>query len=1185
MEFRLLGAVEAEDEGQPLPLGGRQRKTVLSLLLVHAGEPVTTDQLVEELWGDTKPAAARKTVQAHVAHLRRVLNRDEEVLVGVDDGYVLQVNARAIDVRRFEDLVEEGRHLLHEDPEAAVATLDASLRLFRGAPLFGVADDAFTLRVEASRLEELRLGAVEARLRARLAVGHLNEVIAEAERLVTEHPLREGVWAVLMLALYRAGRQGEALRAFSRVRQVLAEELGIEPSGELRHLEQRILEQDPALDQELAPAPPTPPASAPPTVVGDPSLLGREHEMSELLAALDDARSGQGSLFLIGGEPGIGKSRLADEAASRARDRGVTVLWGRCWEAGGAPAYWPWVQALRSYIRATDTGRLHDEMGAGAVDIAQMLPEVQVMFPDLPSPASVDPESARFRLFDSTTTFLRNAATRQPLLVVIDDLQAADIASILLLRFLAGQIGGTPLLLLATYRDVELAPDHPLTIPILELKREPATRQLFLRGLSKPDVARLIELISGVTPQTVVATALHRQTNGNPLFVAEAIRLLAAEGSLSGKTGVSALRSAVPEAVREVIVRRLGHASERCRRLLTTASVLGPEVTIEVLRRLSDISADQFADAVDEAAGASLLVEVAGIPGRLRFSHGLVREALYETIPPGRRARLHLAAGNILERMYESDLESHLGEIAHHYFEGASVGDESKAVEYAKRKAVEYAKSAARHASRQLAYEDAVALYHMALQAAELQDGIDAIDRCDLLLGLGDAQTRSGDLPGAQETFLGAYDLARRTGEERQVAQAALGYGGRFVWARAGNDSHMVPMLQDALVLLGGGDERVRVRLLSRLAGALRDSPDREYGASLSRQAVELARALGDAETLAYALEGHIFSIWWPENPQERLELATELVALAAETQDGERMVGGHIAMFGALVELGLVREAKAEIDRVRLIADEIRQPAQLWVSQAVHAAVLLLEGRFDEAEPLIEETLRAPQPTAVRDNLSAARFQMLLLRREQGLVGETESLIRDSVDEFSWYPLHRPTLACLLLDLGRDAEAREIFEALARDDFAIFHRDNEWLLATSMAAEACYLLQHIEKAEVLYEQILPFRGRLAVGLTEGILGAVDRYLGLLADLLGRLAEAERHFEDAIAINERMGARPWAAHSRHDLARLLLTRAGSGDRERATDLLGEALTAARGMGMAALVTKIEGISRTTKTYR
>lgn len=1176
MEFRLLGPVEVEDAGEPLPLGGRQRKTLFSLLLVQAGEPVTTDQLVGELWGDNQPSTARKTVQAHVSHLRKVLNRHEEILVGVDDGYVLHVDADSLDVRRFEELFEKGRLLVLENPEAAVAVLDASIQLFRGPPLSGVADDAFSLRVEASRLEELRLGAVETRLRAGLAAGRLSETIADAERLVAEHPLREGVWAALMLALYRSGRQGEALRAFARLRRVLAEELGIEPSGELRHLEQRLLEQDPTLEREIAPAPATEPTSDV-TVVRDSSLIGREHEMSELLAAVDEARSGRGSLFLIGGEPGIGKSRLANEMVSRAKEQDVTVLWGNCWEAGGAPAFWPWIQALRSYMRATDPERLADELGAGAVDVAQMLPELNSMFPDLRPPPFADRESARFRLFDSTATFLRKAGDRQPLLVIIDDLHAADRASILLLRFVAGQIGEMALLLVATYRDVELAPDHPLTIPILDLERDPATRHLLLKGLSRTDVARLIELTSGVTPRNALVTALHRQTNGNPLFVAEAVRLLAAEGSLSANVEVSALHLAIPQAVREVIVRGLARLSEGCRRMLTNASVVGPDVSIGVLRRLSDIGIDEFSDAVDEAVGAGLLVEAVGTPGHFRFSHDLVREALYEAIPPGQRARLHLAAGNILESIHETDLDPHLAEIAHHYFESASIGETPKAVEYARR--------AAEHAARQLAYEDAAALYQMAVQASDLLDAIDSVGRCNLLLGLGDVRARSGDHPGARETFLSAYDIARRIGDRRRAAQAALGYGSsrRFAWERAGDDSHLVPMLQDALALLGGEDDGKRVRLLSRLACALRDSPDRERSASLSRRAVTLARTLENTDTLACALEGRIFSIWWPENPQERLDLATDLVGLAAETHDGERIAGAHVARYVALLELGATSEADAEIEKLVAVAHEIRQPNQLWAGKTLRAVILLLEGRFDEAEPFIEETLHADQPSAVRDYVSGGRSQMFLLRREQGRVDETESLIRDSIDEFPWYPLHRPALACLLLDLGRSEEARMVFDQLATDDFAIFNRDNEWLLGMSLAAEACSMLEDEHAATVLYEQLLPFNGRHAVGTPEGSVGAVDRYLGFLAALLGRLDQAVTHFEQAITLNDEMGARPWSAHCRHDLAQLLFTRGRSSDRQRAADLLRDAGTAASEMGMTALTTTIDGIRRRAGT--
>jgi len=885
-----------------------------------------------------------------------------------------------------------------------------------------------------------------------------------------------------------------------------------------------------------------------------------------LLAGLDDVLSGRGRLFLIGGEPGIGKSRLADELAAQARSRGATVLWGRCWEAGGAPAYWPWVQCLRSYLRTHDEATVRDHMGAGAADIAQMLPEVEALVPDLPPPASVDPESARFRLFDSTVTLLRNAGDAEVLVIVIDDLHAADTASLLLLRFLAGQLGETRVLLLATYRDVELTPDHPLTASIPELVREPTTHHLLLRGLEKPDVARLLHDAAEVTLPPALLSEVHRRTNGNPLFVGETITLLAAEGGFTPDAEAAPPRFTIPGAVRDVILRRLGHLSEPCRRALTLASVLGTEVAIEALRQLGDMSADEFPGIEDEAAASGLLVGLPGSPGRVRFSHGLVREALYEEVPPARRARLHLRAGELLERMYSGRTDPHIAEIAHHFFEGASAGEPGKAVDYATR--------AGDRAAGSLAYEEAARLYRMALQALEVAHSEDEEARGDLLLALGDAQARSGDLSSARETFLRASDIARRTGAAHQLGRAALGYGGRFVWARAGDDPHLVPLLQDALDLLGGSDDRMQVRLLTRLACALRDSPDREQSASLSKQAVELARTLDDPASLAYALDGRIWATWWPENPQERLEIAVEFLRLAEETREGELIVDGHVAIWAALTELGDMGAARAEAEALSRAADELRQPAQRWVGNATRIMMQQLEGDFGAAEGLIQEALEARQSTPVRDNLSAARFQMFLLRREQGRVGETEAMVRESAREFFWYPVHRIALVSLLLEVGRVGEARVAFEELARDGFRALPRDNYWLLGTSLAAEACSMLGDEEAAAVLYEQLLPFQGRPAIGPAEGTVGALDRYLGLLAVTLGRPEDAERHFEEAIQVNGRMGARPWTAHSQCDYARMLLSRGGPGDRERAEGLLSEALATCRTLGMAALERKV-----------
>lgn len=896
------------------------------------------------------------------------------------------------------------------------------------------------------------------------------------------------------------------------------------------------------------------------------SFFGRREELTWLLAGLEDATRGHGRLFLVGGEPGIGKSRLADEVANRGRAQDAVVLWGKCWEAGGAPAYWPWVQCLRTYIRGREPNTLRDQLGPGAADIAQMLPEIEAFVPDLPGLPSIDPESARFRLFDSTTAFLRNAADAGPLVMVIDDLHAIDTASLLFLNFLAGQLGDMSLLLVATYRDVELTPDHPLTSSITDLAREPTTQHFLLAGLDHANVALLMERMTGVASSPELVTALHRQAKGNPLFVIEAIRMLAAEGRLGLGAEDADIRLSIPVAVREVITRRLEHLSDACRKAMTLASVLGQDFAGEEMRQLGDISVEELTAVADEAAIAGLLVETWRGHGRFRFSHDLVRDVLYQEITPGNRARLHWRAGEVLERLHQADPDPHLGAIAHHYFKGSSVGEPSRAVEYCRR--------AAEYASSQLAYEEAARLYDMALHETELEESNDLAGRAKLLLGLGEAEARSGNFPSARETFSQAFALAKSTGDSALVGQAALGYGGRFVWARAGGDPHMVPMLQDALVMLGGDDDTMRVRLLVRLACALRDSPDRTDSASLSKQAVDLARELGDPATLAYALDGQFWAIWWPENPHERLEISAELRQLAVAIADGERMVDGHLTAAGALIELGRVQGAKSEIDAVIRIAEELRQPAQRWLGDGFSAVLLLQEGEFEKAEALAQSTLHGYQPNSVRDNVSAGRFQLFLLRREQGRLAEVESLVSASIEDFPSYPLHRPTLVCLLVDLGRLAEGKAVFDELALDEFAVFHRDNEWLLGTSLAADACFMLGDTDAATVLYEQLIPFSGRNAVGLAEGSVGAVDRYLGLLAELLGRVDDAERHFEDAIALNQRMGARPWVAHCQHDLADLLLSRDGPRDREKALILLREALIAAEEIGMVVLQSKI-----------
>ncbi len=600
-------------------------------------------------------------------------------------------------------------------------------------------------------------------------------------------------------------------------------------------------------------------------------FVGRGAELRELLDQLDDTASGRGRLVLLGGEPGIGKSRLADELATQARDRGHQVLWGRGWEDAGAPPYWPWVQALRGYLRSTAEDDVRRHLGSGARDVAQMLPEVRDLLPELRPPPDAGSESARFQLFDSTVTFLRNAAHAHPLLVILDDLHAADTPSILLLRFLASQLGDMPVFVVGTYRDLELTPEHPLTSAIAELAREPVTRIVALRGLDADAVGDFIEATANVAPRDHLVAAVWRETNGNPLFVGEAVRLLSAEGRLGDVADLSSLRVAVPAGVRAVIARRIGHLSEASARALGLGAALGPEFSLEIIRRVGAYEGDVALDLIDEAVEAGLLQQVSGVHGRYRFSHDLVRETLYDELPPARRPQLHRRIARVLEEVYRASIDAHLAEVAYHFVLAAEADDTSRPDgdgERAGPKAIDYARRAGDAAARSLAYEEAARFYGMALTVLELEDEADDGTRAETLLALGDARARAGELDDARSSFLEAAEIARRTGIGQHLARAALGFGGHFSWTRPGKDSRLIPLLQDALVVLGGTDERLRVRLLGRLACAWRSSPERRTDSeALSRQAVEIARRLDDPASLSYALVTRFYATWWPENP------------------------------------------------------------------------------------------------------------------------------------------------------------------------------------------------------------------------------------------------------------------------------------------------------------------------------
>src|SRR3954447_15057859 len=438
-------------------------------------------------------------------------------------------------------------------------------------------------------------------------------------------------------------------------------------------------------------------------------FVGREREVDKLRAGLEDALGGHGKLLMVVGEPGIGKTRTAEELVTYARLRGARVLIGRSYEAEGAPAYWPWLQMARSFVEDGDADHLHELLGAGAADIARVMPELREVFPDLEPQHSLEPEQARFRFFDAVTTFLRNVAAEQPLVILLDDLHWADAPSLRLLQFLARELSDASILVVGTYRDVELGRRHPLSQALADLSRQGLVERVTLRGLSEQEVARFIEVTASIQPPPSLVSAIHEETEGNPFFVSEIVNLLAAEGELDDPSGLSEWTLTIPQGVREVIGRRLDRLSDDCNRVLTVASVIGREFALDVLERVADVPRERTLELLEEAEEERIVDQGAQPSLRFSFSHALVREALYEELGVTQRVRLHRRAAAVIEELYGADADQPLEELAHHFLEAQEL-----------ERAIVYAEAAANRAVEVMAFERAAELYGKACQALEL---------------------------------------------------------------------------------------------------------------------------------------------------------------------------------------------------------------------------------------------------------------------------------------------------------------------------------------------------------------------------------------------------------------------------------------------------------------------------------
>ncbi|MET0965336.1 MAG: BTAD domain-containing putative transcriptional regulator [Nakamurella sp.] len=872
--IRLLGPLELLVEGESRPLGSPKQKAVLAILALSSGRVVSTDRLVEELWGDNAPESSVSTLQVYISRIRAAVSWRAEPagepalrVLRRPPGYSLETADDVLDTKRFQRLMAGAAERLTENPDWAKRQLDAALALHTGHPLSDLIDQLGPASsAEVHRLSEMILAAQELRLEAMVSLGEAATVAQEAALLSSQHPLRESLRGIHILALYRAGRQVEALESYASIRRDLSDELGVDPTPALRRLHAQVLRHDPALD--LVPvrkpvtevvAEPVPEVAAHPPAASaaSPRQFGRDAAMASLRKAVADTAAGAGSAWLIAGEAGIGKTLLSEQVAHMASGAELTVAWGRSHETADRAPFWPWVQLLRSLPEL-------------AVDGA-----VGVLLGSADPTAGLPPTAARIRIYDDVVSQLLELASRKPTLLVLEDLHWADELTLDLLSVLIERSSNTPLLLVCTYRADSAGPETPTGALLARGARYPHVRRLLLTGLDRGDVRRLLAARLAQPPSPELVATAHDRSDGNPFFLIELVRMVKEAGTGDLLTAWTQ----IPHSVRDVILHRIGRVSQDARVVLEVASVVGRECELDLLSKVSGLNDVALDEALLELVEASLITEHLRPRPGVRFLHALVRETVYDRLRAMTRARLHAAVG---EAINPADRLSDLDAIAFHLIEGADVVGAEQVLPILIQ--------AARWAHERLAYEHAERLLERSRALLERVPVGASRDVLDFNVSVLQSTLFAAMLGATAPPTTQALDRALRLSvdAEPNADVVATLYGVASTRTLLGEYTAVVELAGEILDRVVPGPIGERWELLGRwILGVVR-----WYQGEFSAAVTDLTRALDLAGTHGSALVGPFFTD--PVVPIRSL-LAFALISAGAGSQ-GAGMINRQLA-------------------------------------------------------------------------------------------------------------------------------------------------------------------------------------------------------------------------------------------------------------------------------------------------
>jgi DNA-binding CsgD family transcriptional regulator len=876
-------------------------------------------------------------------------------------------------------------------------------------------------------------------------------------------------------------------------------------------------------------------------------FVGRERELAMLLEGLAAARAGRPRVVLCRGEPGIGKTRLAEELAARAK--GFTVSWGSAIEAAGAPPYWPWRQALRTIARDVDLVAVAEGLGLTA-DLAPLAPDLFAgPADDLTDGGSPDD---RFRFFDAVDLLLRRVARDRPLLIVLDDAQWADAGSLLLLWHVARSMNGERLLVMVNHRDTGPVP----AVLVADLPREPATLQLDVRGLPAPAVARQLSALVGRELADVDVDRVQARTGGNPFFVGEVGRIIVHEQGWS--------ELSVPVSVREAIGARVRRLSAPSALLLQAAAIVGREFPVALVTSMTDVPLHECLAALDEAAVAGL-VEPTSTPGERRFVHDLVRDAVEAGLGTADRVRLHRAAADAVEAHYAGRIEPHLSDLARHWAVAAVAGERTRAARWIGR--------AADQAMRRLAYEEAARLRRLALTIGA--DGFDDVERCRILLAVGAALRLAERLPGRLEVCLEAAALARELRLPDLLAEAAVTLEGGD--SDLGYELVVRSLCEEALAVLDPGPTPLRARVAANLSDVCMYLGDLDAAELASAEALTVAQHCGDEAALVAALRARQLVCSRPDGVDERARLAEEMLALGRESRVPATRMWAHLWRIDVEFQRGDLAAVARELERLAWCAEEVRGPVARWHLLQCRAVLAQAQARFADARRLTDQALAALPPSAT-GHISAVINRTALLSTMRVHTGERVDLTGfhagdSGADPGSAFPAEGVIFAIAAAFQfacdGRLAEARDAYRSLGPPaDWRPYPHTTTVCWAFGIGAAVA--LDLAEDVEMLRGLLGRFRGtHLASGAgSVAYNGPAEIYLGVAAAYLGLHDEAVADLETAAKSCAANGAAGFRVESSCLLAEALARRARPGDWARALALAADAGKQAAVLGMA-----------------